>query len=48
MLLIKSSIEDRVKFKLEDLEMKEIVRQLKTPILILASKDDELINWHHS
>ena len=48
MLLIKGSIEEKVRFNLEDLEMKEVARQLKTPVLILASKEDELINWHHS
>ena len=28
--------------------MGEIIKHLKIPILILASKEDELINWNHS
>lgn len=48
MLLIRSSIEDKVNFRLDDLEMKEILKYIRIPLLILASKEDELINWHHS
>lgn len=40
MMLIKGSIEEKVRFRLDDLEMKDVVKHLRIPLLILASKED--------
>lgn len=46
--MIKSTIESKADFKVDELELTHDIDSLDCPILILASKNDTLIHYHHS
>jgi hypothetical protein len=47
-MMIKSTIESKADFLVEDLDILNDVSVIKCPTLLIASKDDNLIDWHHS
>lgn len=48
LMFVRRSIEQKADFKFDELDLTTCIHKLSTPVMILASKEDELISYRHS
>ena len=48
MSIIKNTIESKIGFDIYDLDLKDDAKKCKTKALFLHSKNDQMINLHHT
>lgn len=47
-MMIQTNIEEKANFKFTDLQIRNFAKKISCPVLLLASKEDKLITYHHS
>lgn len=47
-MFVKGTIEQKADFKFDELDLNKCITKMNTPVMILASKEDELVSYKHS